>query len=406
MPDTSNTPGGIVANPCTARWSPGSRRVTIAMAINATAGMATVVLAILAYQANGSVNDFYNYYHAGQLVSEGQFGAIYDYVLNLGGTSYIYRYFPAFAACMAPLARLPYDIAFGIFSCASLAFAALTAMEVLRITRRLGRDESALVLFLLLPFSLWTYLMGQNITIATYLVALSSRCMMEARWKKSGFFLGISMVIKPISAFIATLVMAWLVVSRKPVALARFFLAFALALLPDALLFLSIDGLLASFIGSSIAGIDMRPVALSYSAASFFYYVFDVHYLFILVPGFVIMAWLLLARVKRVPFEQACFAITGAGVLLHFACMIDIWQSQLAFLVILTPMLAPARENRLNAWLVALSIATFVMSFMFDLRIGTMVVITINHWFLAILAMSWFYWYCKLPLSWLRREFR
>jgi hypothetical protein len=375
------------------------RYVAIAVVVNVTIGIVGVLFSFFYYKATGVLNDFYGYYHAGELVKNGQIDLLYVYVLNLEGITYIYRYFPAFACCMVPLSSLDYGTAYLIFSCISIACNVLMAIEVMRITRRLARDYSALILFLLLPFSLWTYIIGQNVIIASYFVALSLRHMMETKWVKSGILLGASMVFKPISAFVALLVLLWLLIIRKRAELVRFVLAFVIILLPDVAIFILNRGLLTSFIDSSVKGVDMRQAALSISAASFFYYVFDVHFIFILVPNVLVTSYLLMTRVKRAPFEKSCVSIFGAGILLHITSMIDIWPTQLAVLVILTPLLAPAYRSRINQCLIAISVAVFLVPFLFNIRTQLPLVFLIDYAFLLILAIFWYYWLLKISLT-------
>jgi hypothetical protein len=301
---------------------------------------------------------------------------------------------------------MEYGVAYFVFSCISISMNAWMAIEMMRIMKRFAIDYVSLVSFVLLPICTWTYMMGQNVIIASCLVVLSLKHLMKENWWQAGAFLGASMVVKPVSIFVVFLVLVWLLYTRRRVELVRLALTFTAMLIPDMVIFLANSGLLTSFINASINGFDMRGVALSISAASLFYYMFDVNFMFVLIPNVVITSWVLLRWVRQAPFEQACVAIVGTGVLLHFTSMVDIWQTQIVFLTVVTPMIATAYRKKLSfiITIAFLTIAMYLLEFVFNIRTRLPHVIVINYVALLLLAIFWYYWLFKLPHSWLPKR--
>jgi hypothetical protein len=136
------------------------------------------------YRTIGNV-DFPAFYNAGRIVNEG--GNLYDAKLqediylrmedpaHRSNNIRYFAYTPFFALIFAPLARLPYGIAFvtwGIISSALFVIGFLLAWKALGLPTE-HRNNALLIAFSFLPFFAWTLLVGQVTAFGFFSLALA-----------------------------------------------------------------------------------------------------------------------------------------------------------------------------------------------------------------------------------------
>ena len=110
--------------------------------------------------------DFVSFYAAGSLADAGTPELVYDQAAHHAaeeratapGVEYRFFYYPpVFLLLCAPLARLPYLVAFSVFEAATLIFFLIVVRRVLD-----ERSLTALVPILAFPAVFWTLGLGQN----------------------------------------------------------------------------------------------------------------------------------------------------------------------------------------------------------------------------------------------------
>ena len=124
--------------------------------------------------------DFVSFYAAGSLADAGTPELVYDQAAHHAaeeraiapGVEYRFFYYPpVFLMLCAPLARLPYLVAFSVFEAATLIFFLIVVRRVLD-----ERSLTALVPILAFPAVFWTLGLGQNAFLTAALFAAGTLC--------------------------------------------------------------------------------------------------------------------------------------------------------------------------------------------------------------------------------------
>jgi hypothetical protein len=170
------------------------RRIAIGLII-----LQTLILGFFVAGTNGLIvklpkptsTDFVSFYAAGALALQGHAAGTYDHATHYAaeqaaaqpGIDYqTFLYPPTFMLLCAPLAKLPYLLAFVLFE-------ALTALFWLRTASLAagGGSTAALVLFAV-PSVFWTIGIGQNAFLSAGLMALGTLLMQRRPWAAGAAF--------------------------------------------------------------------------------------------------------------------------------------------------------------------------------------------------------------------------
>ena len=245
--------------------------------------------------------------------------------------------------------------------------------EMRKIGRLIGVEINHVILvIIILPSFSIVLIMGQNVLLVVTMIMFSFRSFLENKVFSSGIFLGISSLLKPVTIFIMILMLVTFFRKRNFKMLLKFFLGVIIPLIPDIIIFASYSTLLHSFVSSSIFHSDFRTDASSISLISFFYYVFDIKFIYFVVPGLII---LLPYFYKKQDIEK-CFnkedtiKIFTLGTVLHFVFFVDIWHSQLVIVNFFISLLWSCKGN----WKDPLKPVVFI-----DLFLLPMLFIPINN---------------------------
>ena len=181
----------------------------------AAAAVVLVVLAAWLFTARASARmpDFEVYWRAGVRAAAG------EPLYRASDGDYQFKYFPAFAVAMQPLAALPLRVAKGAWFAAS--FAAWIALLALSVRLLPGRRQRAWWIVAVLLVGLGKYyvedlVLGQINILLTLVVALALLALSGGRDALGGALVGLAVVVKPYALILAP----WLVARGRPRAVA------------------------------------------------------------------------------------------------------------------------------------------------------------------------------------------
>ncbi len=280
------------------------------------------------------LNDFSVYYYAAQELFKNP-ARIYDELyLEATYNVYAFRYFPAMLAYIFyPLTALPLVPAYALFTVLSYILNLANVYLVMAILRKFAKNFNQKVIeifaaaMLVLPFWVDFYVAGQISCLLVFVLLLSMHFYLKGREVLGSLLLGISLVLKPITFFqiIFILVSALLAKDIKSVIKRGIFIL--IPLIPDALLFLGIDGLLEGFLQINFA--TTSPAIFSVSFANFFVSVLNLHFrwVFFTCLGVSVFIGILILRKIKNPQDRILFAFIF-GTFGYFLTQIDIWTNQ------------------------------------------------------------------------------
>ena len=306
------------------------RKNTLFVCICTLLIVALIFVPVVVYFINNSpnVSDFERYYNTARTIFDGNIDLIYNYEY----TNMDYRYFPSFAIMIIPFTFLELQVAYIPYIIICMAIFIIGINEMRKIGQILEKEiDHVILVMIILPSMVNAIVMGQNVMIVVSMILLSFRLLLQQKVLLGGFFLGISFLLKPVTSFIMILMLVTFLRKKDYKKMFKFFIAVAIPLIPDIILFFTRINLLQEFINSSVLHSDFRKDATSISLVSFFYYVFDVKYIYFLIPGLIVIVPYIYKKQgsEKIINKEESSRIFIVGVILHFVFFVDIWFSQL-----------------------------------------------------------------------------
>ncbi len=276
------------------------------------------------------MGDFAAYYYAAQeffVNPTGIYSQLYPYV-------YEFRYFPAMLIYIFyPLTALPIIPAYVLFTVVSYFINLVNVYLVVEILRKFTKNFNQKVIeifaasMLVLPFWVDFYVQGQISCLLVFVLLLSLHYYLKGREVLGSLLLGISLVLKPITFFQIIFILVSCLLAKDIKSVIKRGIFILIPIIPDALLFLTVDGLLDSFLYINFG--VFSPAMFSVSLSNFFRSILGLpsNGVFIVcLATSVIVGILVLWKIKS-PQERILFSFIF-GIFGYFLTQIDIWTNQ------------------------------------------------------------------------------
>jgi len=284
------------------------------------------------------LNDFSSYYYAAKELFQNPLHIYDEAYLAATYNVYVFRYFPAMLGIIFyPLTALPLIPAYALFTVMSYFLNLANIYLAIGIIRKFakGFNQKVIEIFaatmLVLPFWIDFYVSGQISCLLVFVLLLSLRFYLNGREVWGSLLLGLSLVIKPITFFQIIFILVSTLLAKNVKTTIKRGILIMLPLIPDALLFLAVPGLLDGFLRVNFGG--SSPAYFSVSFSNFFVALLKIDFMgvFIACLGGSITVGILMLRKIKDPQQQILFSFVF-GIFGYFLTQTDIWTNQLPLL--------------------------------------------------------------------------
>ncbi len=291
------------------------------------------------------MNDFSSYYYAAKVLVENP-THLYegDWLTTVqNGTTFNifpFRYFPTMLILFfLPFTALPVAAGYVVFVIISYLLNLVNIFLVWEIAQKVVKklDQKFLGLctaaYFLFAFNIDFFIQGQVTCLLAFMLLMSLYCYLHGRDALGGIFLGISLMIKPITFLqIIFVLFSSLRVKDFKTTLKRA-VWIIIPLIPDLLWFIFMPGYFQGFLRVNFIDTVRKTVWWSNSFSNFFVSIlqtdFTITFIVCLV-GSLAVGLLILWRLKN-PLDRILFSFIF-GMLAYFLTQIDIWNHQLPML--------------------------------------------------------------------------
>ncbi len=280
-----------------------------------------------------NLNDFSTYYYSALELFQNPVN-IYNEAYFASKYLFVFRYFPAVLAMLFyPLTALELIPAYILFSIISYILNLVNVYLVMEILRKLTKNlnqkfiEFCGASLLVLPFWIDFYVQGQISCILAFVLLLSMRYYLKGREVVGSLLLGFSLVLKPITFFQIIFICVSSLLAKDVKSMLKRGIFILIPLIPDALLFLTVDGLLEGFLSVNFATTSTAWFSVSFS--NFFVSVLGLNFraVFFTCLAVSIIAGILILRKIKDPQQRILFSFIF-GCFGYFLTQIDIWLNQ------------------------------------------------------------------------------
>ncbi len=286
-------------------------------------------------------NDFAQYYFAAQELFHNPVN-VYNpsYLLETYGVN-AFRYFPTvLIVFFAPLSVFPLWDAFILFTIINVLICIYSVYLILEIIQSAGMkvDQRFLKVcvtgFLVFPFFFDFYFFGQISSLLGFLLLLSLYFYLKKRELLGSIFLGASLMVKPVPFFQILFLLFATLLSKNYKLLFKRFVFIIIPLVPDALIFLLVPGMLRGFLYVNFGIFGSRSSAgPTGSFSNFFVSEFAIPssiVMLVCTVGVILLGLLLLRKIAK--WEDKLRFSFIFGMLGYFIMQVDAWSSQFPYL--------------------------------------------------------------------------
>ncbi len=290
----------------------------------------TIVTVHVIYTNQGMVNDYLNDFAIYYTVSKNLFtnpGLVYDPDSLMALGIYPYRYLIFELVLLYPFTLMPVTISYVIFNIISFW---LNVCVIFILIQSHPRRERYMVFTLLMLYHLTSFITGQICSFIGFFIALSYHYYKKRKDFFGGIFLGISIMLKPVTIFIIPLVLlnantkSLKIIVKKAIPI-------LIPLLPDIVIFLASPSLLQGFIDLNFRYYNSSS-ELTYSVSFSNGLVGLIQASPKIIIAIILITSVLVVLItgwrKNLEFQ---FAL---GLFLYFIIQPDIWSSQYVFLIV------------------------------------------------------------------------
>ncbi len=280
-----------------------------------------------------NLNDFSAYYYAALELFQNPVN-IYNEAYFASKFLFVFRYFPAMLVIIFyPLTALDLIPAYVLFSVISYILNLVNVYLVVAIIRKFAKNfnQKIIELFvasmLVLPFWIDFYVQGQISCILVFVLLLSLHFYLKGKEVVGSLLLGFSLVLKPITFFQIIFIIVTALMAKDIKSALKRGLFILIPLIPDAIMFLTIDGLLEGFLYVNFA--TTSPAIFSVSFSNFLVSVLGLYFrwVFFTCLAVSIIAGILILRKIKNPQDRILFSFIF-GCFGYFLTQIDIWTNQ------------------------------------------------------------------------------